>query len=322
MTSRAVAVVAIMLAIAVSAPAQEASYPARQIELVVPFPAGGGADVSARMVAQIASETLGQPIIIQNKAGATGTIGSEYVARAAPDGYTILLATGSTHAVLPAYRSDLPYDTVTSFAPATLVAIIPNMLVVNKKVPAASVAELIAYAKANPGKLNFASSGPGSSLHFAGELFKLMTHTDMTHVAYRGSAPALNDLLAGSVDLVFDNLPVVWPQAQQGNLRALGVATRERTPLAPGVPAIAETLPGFEAVSWVGIVAPAGTPPAIVDKLSQAFGAAVARADITARFKELGFTPARNTPAELAQFIRDDRAKWRRVAREAKLSAQ
>jgi tripartite-type tricarboxylate transporter receptor subunit TctC len=322
MTLRAYAVIAAMLAAAAPVAAEEASYPTRQIELVVPFPAGGGADVSARMVAQIASESLGQPIVIQNKAGATGAIGSEYVARATADGYTILLATGSTHAVLPAYRSDLPYDTVTSFAPATLVAIIPNMLVVSKKVPAATVAELIAYAKANPGKLNYASSGPGSSLHFAGELFKLMTNTDMTHIAYRGSAPALNDLLAGSVDLVFDNMPVVWPQVQQGNLRALGVATRERTPLALDVPAIAETLPGFEAVSWVGIVAPAGTPPAIVDKLSQAFGAAVARLDIGARFKELGFAPARNTPAEFAQFIRDDRAKWQRVAREVKLSAQ
>jgi tripartite-type tricarboxylate transporter receptor subunit TctC len=322
MRLRAGAVIAALLTAVAPAAAQDASYPTRQIELVVPFPAGGGADVSARMVAQVASESLGQPIIIQNKAGATGAIGSEYVARATPDGYTILLATGSTHAVLPAYRSDLPYDTVTSFAPATLVAIIPNMLVVSKKVPAATVAELIGYARANPGKLKYASSGPGSSLHFAGELFKLMTNTDMTHIAYRGSAPALNDLLAGSVDLVFDNMPVVWPQVQQGNLRALGVASRERTPLAPDVPAIAETLPGFEAVSWVGIVAPAGTPPAIVDKLSQAFGAAVARPDIGARFKELGSTPARNAPAELAQFIRDDRAKWQRVAREAKLSAQ
>jgi tripartite-type tricarboxylate transporter receptor subunit TctC len=315
-------VIATFLAFGAQASAQEQSYPARQIELVVPFPAGGGADVSARMVAQIAGESLGQPIIIQNKTGATGAIGSEYVARAQPDGYTLLLATGSTHAVLPAYRTDLPYDTVTGFAPATLVAIIPNMLVVNKKVPASSIAELITYAKENPGKLNYASSGAGSSLHFAGELFKLMTHTDMAHIAYRGSAPALNDLLAGSVDLVFDNMPVVWPQVQQGNLRALGVASRERTPLAPDVPAIAETLPGFEAVSWVGIVAPAGTPPAIVDKLSEAFGAAAVRPDVVARFKELGYTPARNKPAEFAQFIKDDRAKWQRVAREAKLSAQ
>ena len=290
---------------------------------MVPFPAGGGADVSARMVAQVASESWGQPVIIQNKAGATGAIGSEYVARATPDGYTLLLATGSTHAVLPAYRTDLPYDTVTSFAAATLVAIIPNMLVVNpKKVPVSTIAELIKYLKEHPGKVNFASSGPGSSIHFAAELFKLMTRTDMTHVAYRGSAPALNDLLAGNVDLIFDNMPVVWPQVQQGNLKALGVASLQRTALAPDVPAIAETLPGFEAVSWVGIVAPAGTPPAIVEKISQAFGAAVLRADIGARFRELAYVPARNTPAEFTQFIRDDRAKWQRVAREADLVAK
>ena len=303
--------------------AQEQQYPSRRSNCVVPFPAGGGADVGARMVAQIASDSLGQPVVIQNKGGATGAIGSEYVARATPDGYTLLLATGSTHAVLPAYRTDLPYDTVTSFAPATLVAMIPNMLVVNpKKVPVASVAELIKYLKDNPGKLNFASSGPGSSIHFAGELFKLMTKTEMTHVSYRGSAPALTDLLAGSVDLIFDNMPVVWPQVQQGNLRALGVATLERTPLAPQVPAIAETLPGFEAVSWVGIVAPSGTPAAIVDKISQAFGAAVLRPEIVSRFQELGYTPTRNTPAAFTQFIRDDRAKWQRVAREANLSAK
>jgi tripartite-type tricarboxylate transporter receptor subunit TctC len=317
------AVFACALALGAACAEQEQSYPVRQIDLVVPFPAGGGADVSARMVAHIVGECWTQPIVVQNKAGATGAIGSEYVARAAPDGYTLLLATGSTHAVLPAYRADLPYDTVSSFAPATLVAIIPNMLVVNpRNVPAVSVAGLIKYLKDNPGKLNFASSGPGSSLHFAGELFKLMTRTEMTHVPYRGSAPALNDLLAGSVDLIFDNMPVVWPQVQQGNLRALGVATRERSPLAPEVPAIAETLPGFEAVSWVGIVAPAGTPPAIVEKISEAFGAAALRADAVTRFKELGYTPARNTPAGFAQFIRDDRAKWQRVARDADLSAK
>jgi tripartite-type tricarboxylate transporter receptor subunit TctC len=320
-------ILTVLLALGAPVAAQEQgyhqNYPARQIDLVVPFPPGGGADVGARMVAQIASENWVQPIIIQNKAGATGAIGSEYVARATPDGYTLLLATGSTHAVLPAYRADLPYDTVTGFAPATLVAIIPNMLVVNpRKAPVASVAELVKYLKDNPGKLNFASSGPGSSLHFAGELFKLMTHTQMTHVPYRGSAPALNDLLAGSVALVFDNMPVVWPQVQQGNLKALGVATRERTPLAPEVPAIAETVPGFEAVSWIGIVAPAGTPPAIVEKISQGFGAATLRPDVVARFSELGFTPARNTPSEFTQFIRDDRAKWQRVAREADLSAK
>ena len=188
--------------------------------------------------------------------------------------------------------------------------------------PATTVAELVAYAKAQSGKLNFASSGPGSSLHFAGELFKLMTGTDMTHIAYRGSAPALTDLLAGNVDLVFDNLPVVWPQVQQGNLRALGVASLD--PLAAGARGSRHRR---DAAGIRGGVLgrhrrAAGTPPVIVDKISQAFGAAVVRPDIGARFKELGYTPARNTPAEFTQFIRDDRARWQRVAREAKLSAQ
>ena len=313
---------ALVVAPAAAQDSSNPSYPTRPIDLIVPFAPGGGADVSARLVAQVASETLGQPVVVQSKAGATGAIGSEYVARAAPDGYTLLLASGSTHAVLPAYRSDLPYDTVTSFAPATLVAVIPNMLVVNpRKVPVATIAELIAYLRQNPGKLNFASSGPGSSIHFAAELFKLMTGTQMTHVPFRGSGPALADLLAGNVDLIFDNMPVVWPQVQQGALRALGVASLGRTPLAPELPAIAETLPGYEAVSWVGIVAPAGTPPAIVQKVSDAFGAAAVRADIAARFRELGSAPMRNSPAAFTQFIRDDRAKWQRVAREARITA-
>src|SRR3981081_317502 len=206
--------VAALLAAGSPIAAQEQQYPSRQVELVGPFPAGGGADVSARMVAQIAGERLGQPVVRQNKGGPTGAIGSEYVARATPDGYTLLLATGSTHAVLPAHRTDLPTDTVPSVAPATLVALIPNMLVVNpKKVPVASVAELIKYLKDNPGKLNFASSGPGSSIHFAGELFKLMTRKQMTHVSYRGSAPALNDLRAGRGQLTCPKTPGVRPAA-------------------------------------------------------------------------------------------------------------
>ncbi len=303
------------------AAAQE-SYPTRSIELVVPFPAGGATDVIARLASQIVSEQWGQPVVVQNKAGATGALGSEYVARAAPDGYTLLVATGSTHAVLPAYRTDLSYDTVTSFAPATLLATFPNMLVVNpKKLQVASVADLIAYLKANPGKLNFASSGSGGSVHFAGELFKLMTRTEMTHIPYRGSAPALADLLAGAVDLTFDNMTTVWPQVQQGNLRALGVASGERTPLAPEVPAIAETLPGFAATTWVGVVAPAGTPPAIVEKISQAFGAVMQRPEIVKRLAELGAVAGYDKPAEFTDFIREDRSRWQRVAKEANLTA-
>jgi len=207
----------IAIALGATAAAQEANYPTRPIELVVPFPAGGATDVIARLAAQSITEKTGQLVVIQNKAGATGAIGSEYVARATPDGYTLLVATASTHAVLPAYRRDLSYDTVSSFETATLLATFPNLLVVNpKKVPVHTAAELIALLKSKPGQLNFGSSGLGGSVHFAGELFKLMTRTEMLHVPYRGSAPALNDLLAGNVDLVFDNITTVWPQVQRG----------------------------------------------------------------------------------------------------------
>jgi tripartite-type tricarboxylate transporter receptor subunit TctC len=222
--------------------AEEANYPTRRVEIVVPFPAGGATDVIARLAAQMVAQGTHQPMIVDNKTGATGAIGSEFVAHADPD--------------------------VSSFAPATLLATFPNMLVVNpEKVPAKTVAELIALLKSKPGKLSFSSSGTGGSVHFAGELFKYMTKTDMVHVPYRGSAPALNDLLAGNVDLTFDNMTTVWPMVQQGRVRALGLASLERTPFAPDIPAIAETVPGYEALSWVGVVAPAGTPPDIVARI-------------------------------------------------------
>jgi tripartite-type tricarboxylate transporter receptor subunit TctC len=296
----------------------QADYPTRQIEVVVPFPAGGATDVIARMTSRIVSEKLGQPVVIQNKAGATGAIGSEYVAKAKPDGYTLLVATASTHAVLPAYRTDLPYDTVKSFAAVTLLATFPNLLVVNpQKVPSKTVPEFIEYLKSQPGKINFASSGSGSSLHFAGELFKLMSKTNMQHIPYRGSAPALNDLLAGNVDLVFDNMTTVLPQVREGRLRALGVASLKRTPLAPDIPAIAETLPGFEATSWVGVVGPAGVPAPILNKLAAAFHAAMADPEVVTRLKALGATPETDTPAEFQQFILADRSKWIKLAKDA-----
>jgi tripartite-type tricarboxylate transporter receptor subunit TctC len=299
--------------------AQDAKYPARRIDLVVPFPAGGATDVIARLAAQLVFEKTGQPVIVQNKAGATGEVGSEYVSRADPDGYTLLVATASTHAVLPAYHK-LPYDTVTSFEEATLLATFPNMLVVNPdKVSAKTVGELIALLKSKPGQMNFGSSGSGGSVHFAGELFKYMTKTDMVHVPYRGSAPALNDLLAGNVDMTFDNMTTVWPFVQQGKLRALGVASLQRTPLAPDIPAIAETVPGYEALSWVGVVAPAGTPPAIVDRISALFGEAVRAPQVENRLKELGGTSASDTPAEFRKFLTDDRAKWEKLADAANL---
>jgi tripartite-type tricarboxylate transporter receptor subunit TctC len=299
--------------------AQDVNYPTRRIELVVPFPAGGTTDVIARLAAQIVSTKTGQPVIVDNKAGATGAIGSEFVAHAEPDGYTLLIATASTHAVLPAYRK-LSYDTVSSFAPATLLATFPNMLVVNpEKVPVKTVGELIDVLKSKPGKLSFGSSGTGGSVHFAGELFKYMTKTDMVHVPYRGSAPALNDLLAGDVDLTFDNMTTVWPIVQQGRLRALGVASLQRTPLAPDVPAIAETVPGYEAVSWVGLVAPAGAPAAVVDRISQLFGDTMRAPEIQRRLNELGGAAVTDTPEQFKKFIIADRAKWQKLADDANL---
>jgi tripartite-type tricarboxylate transporter receptor subunit TctC len=304
---------------ALPAEADDASsnFPARPIELVVPFAAGGTTDVIARIAAQLVATQWGQGIVVLNKAGATGAIASEYVAHAKADGYTLLVATASTHAILPAYRTNLPYDTVDSFAPATLLTTFPTVLVVNSKVPAKNVAELIELLKNNPNKFNFGSSGTGGSTHFAGELFKLMTKTSMIHVPYKGSAPAMNDLLAGSVQITFDFLTTVMPQVEQGNLRALGVASLERSPLAPTLPAIAETVPGFDVTSWAGIVAPAGTPQAIVDKISKAFGDAIRRPEITKQLGDLGAVAATDTPQEFQQFIRDDRAKWQKIAKEA-----
>ena len=297
-----------------------ARYPDANVELVVPFPAGGTTDVIARLVAQYVSQKWGHPVIVTNKAGATGAIGSEFVARAKPDGYTLLVATASTHAVLPAYRSNLPYDTVTSFAPATLLSTFPNMLVVNPKLPVKSVADLIALLKQKPGKMNFASSGVGGTGHFAGELFKLMTGTNMVHVPYKGSAPALNDLIAGSVDLTIDNMSTVWPMVKQGQLRALGVASLKRAPSAPDVPAIAETVPGFEVTSWVGVVAPAGTPTAVVEKVSKSFADAVNDPAISKKLEELGAEAASDSPDEFKRFIQADREKWKKVAAEAHLT--
>jgi tripartite-type tricarboxylate transporter receptor subunit TctC len=299
------------------------TYPSRVVEFVVPFPAGGSADVIARMASQIVSEQWKQPVVTQNKSGATGALGTELVARANPDGYTLLMATGSTFTVLPAFRPDLPYDPIASFSPATIIATFPNVLVVNpKKVTARTVAELIDYVKKNPGKLNFASTGIGGSAHFTGEMFKLMTGTQITHVPYRGGGPALQDLVAGTVDLTFDNMATVWPQVQQGTLRALGVASRERTPLAPDLPTIAETVPGFEAVAWVGVAAPAGTPKPIVDKIASAYAKAAKQPDLQGRMADLGATGVGNTPEEFTAFLRADRARWERVAKDANLKAQ
>ena len=261
---------ALFVLLALSAAAAAAQpYPSKPIRLVVPFPAGGTTDILAREVGQRLSLSLGQPVVIDNRPGAAGNIGSELVAKSAPDGYTLLMATVGTHAINPNLYARIPYDHVKDFAPVVLVAGVPNVLEVTPSLPVHSVADLINLAKEKPGQINFASSGSGTSIHLSGELFKTMAGVDMTHVPYKGSAPAITDLIGGQVQVMFDNLPSSLQQIKAGKLRAIAVTSAQRAPALPDVPTIAESgLPGFEATSWFGIVAPTGTPPTIIARIN------------------------------------------------------
>ncbi len=290
-------------------PAQ--SYPARAVRIVVPFTPGGATDVIARLVGQKLQEAWGQSVVIDNRAGATGAIGSEIVAKSTPDGYTLLMGTTSTHSVLMTVKK-LPY-TPADFSPVTSVATFPNMLVVHPSVPARNLDEFIALLKANPGKYYFGSSGNGSSIHLSAELFKQMTGTQMTHVPYKGSSQALTDLLAGVIQVEFDNMTTVWPSVKTGKLRALGVTTVQRLPMAPDIPAIAETLKGFEAIIWVGFYGPAGLPPDVAQKISADTRRAVHLSDVEKKLDELGATPVGSAPAEFAAYWKNDLEKWARV---------
>ena len=296
-----------------------AQFPTKPIRLIVPFPPGGATDTIARLVAQKISEEWQQPIIVDNRSGATGAVGSEFVAKASPDGYTILMGTASTHSVSPAVNPKLPYK-LADYAPVSLVATFPNMLVVHPSIPAKSVAELIALLKANPKKYTFGSSGTGGSVHLTGELFMLMTGTEILHVPYKGSAPALNDLLGGQIHMMFDNMTTVWPHVQAGRLRALGVAGMKRSPAAPQVPAIAEFVPGFEGNSWVGFFAPARTPPDIVRKLSVVAQRVVALPDIAHKLRDLGAEGVGSTPDSFTAFVQKDTDKWHKVAAAARVT--
>ena len=300
------------------ASAQAPAYPTKPVRIVVPFPAGGATDILARAVAQKLTETWGQAFVVDNRPGAGGNIGSELVAKAAPDGYTLEMGTVGTHAINASLYAKMPYDHVKDFAPIILVAGVPNVLVVNPAVPVNSVQELIAYAKANPGKLNFASSGSGTSIHLSGELFKVMAGVQMTHIPYKGSAPALADLLGGQVQLMFDNLPPSLPQIKGGKLRALGVTSAARAPALPDTPTIAESgLPGFEASSWFGLLAPAGTPPAIIAKLNTEIAKWLASPEAREKLVAIGANIAGGTPEDFARHIRVETAKWAKVVKES-----
>ena len=307
---------ALSLSIAFFASAQAPAYPTKPIRLVVPFPAGGTTDILARAVAQRLTEAWGQPVVVDNRPGAGGNIGSELVAKSTPDGYTLEMGTVGTHAINPSLYAKMPYDHVKDFAPVILVAGVPNVLVVNPAVPAQSVAELIAYAKANPGRLNFASSGSGTSIHLSGELFKVMAGVDMMHVPYKGSSPALADLLGGQVQLMFDNLPSSLAQIKAGKLRALAVTSATRAAALPDVPTIAESgLPGFEASSWFGVLAPAGTPPAIVAKLNAEIDKWLATPEAKEKMLGQGANAAGGTPEDFARHIQIETAKWAKVVK-------
>jgi tripartite-type tricarboxylate transporter receptor subunit TctC len=292
------------------------AWPAKPVRIVVPFPPGGTTDILARAAGLRMTEAWGQPVVIDNRPGAAGNIGAELVAKAPNDGYTMLMGTVGTHAINASLYARMPYDHVKDFAPVVLVAAVPNVLVVHPSVPANSVAELVAYGKANPGKLNFASSGSGTSIHLAGELFKVSTGLTMQHVPYKGSAPALTDLVGGQVQLMFDNLPSALPHIKAGRLRALAVTTAARAPALPEVPTVAESgLPGFEASSWFGLLAPAGTPADVIAKVNGELARWIASPEAKERLLAQGANPAGGTQEDFARHIAAETAKWARVVK-------
>jgi tripartite-type tricarboxylate transporter receptor subunit TctC len=301
-------------------PASAQSYPERVVRLIVPFPAGGTVDAIARTVAQQLSESLRQPVVVENRAGGAGSIGSEAVARAAPDGYTLLMGTASTHGTNPAVQKSLPYDPVKDFAPVALVATTPYILVVNPAVPAATTAELLALVRAQPGKLNYGSYGTGSSNHLATELFRALTGADIVHVPYKGGAPAMTDLLAGQVQLMFDVFTTSSPHLRSGKLKLLGVGALRRSTLAPDTPTLVEAgVAGFEAGTFFGIFAPAGTPRDIVDRLNAEVNRALGTPEMKERLAAAGAEPGGGQPGELGQLVAVEVAKWTRLVRERNL---
>jgi len=293
-------------------------YPTRVIRYVVPFPPAGATDILARWVAEKISPVLGQPVVVENRPGAAGGVGTELVAKSPPDGYTILMATAATHSINNTLYPGLAWDAVRDFAPIGLVALVPNILVVNNALPVRSVKELIAYARANPDKLTHGSPGNGSTSHLSMELFKSLTGTRMIHVPYKGSAPVLADLTGGQISLTMDNIPVYLPHAQAGKIRALAVGSAKRAPAAPDLPTAEEAgVPGLIAVSWFGLVAPARAPQRVVDQLSKETARILKLPDVHKRISDLGAEPVGSTPQEYAAFIKSEINKWRKVIQAA-----
>ena len=308
-----------MLAVASSlAYAQSAVYPNKPVRWVVPFPPGGSADIMGRMIGQDLAKALGQQVVIENRAGASAIVGSEYVAKSPADGYTLLQANVSQMTIHPSLYPRLPYDPLKDFAPVTVLGIVTSVMVTTPSLPVASVRDLVAMAKKRPGQLNFTSSGAGSSTHLTGELLKQRAGIAMTHINYKGSGPALTDVMAGFVEIMFENLPSALPFINANKLKVLAVTGKDRSPVLKSVPTLAESgFPGFDMVSWQALVAPAGTPRAVVDRLNAEVAKVLKTPEMKEKMTGLGTDIVANSPEQFAQYLREETAKWSKIVRDA-----
>ncbi len=317
MLAQAVVIVSVVLA-AMPSLATAQAYPAKPIRWISPWPAGGANDIFSRAIGQKIGESLGQQVLVDNRPGAAGTIGTDIAAKAPADGYTLVMGSSPTHAIAPALYPALPYDPLRDFSAVTLVGSVPNVLVLHPSVPAKTVKEFIAVAKARPGKLNFASTGNGTSQHLSAELFKFMAGLDMVHIPYKGTAPALTELVAGQVDLAFENMPALIPHIQAGRLRALAVTTTKRSAVMPELPTIAEAaLPGYDASVWFGVFAPAGTPRPVVDRLHGEILKALQTQDLKSRMVAMGTDVSGIGPDDFSAYVRKEIPKWANLVKAA-----
>jgi tripartite-type tricarboxylate transporter receptor subunit TctC len=319
----ALSLAATLAILAPHAAAAADAYPAKPLRFVVAFPPGGGTDIIARSIAQKLAERIAQQVVVDNRPGAGGNIGTDMVAKSAPDGYTLLMGSAGPLAINASLFGKMPFDPIKDLAPVTLAASTPNVLVVHPALRAATLKELIALAKARPGEINFASSGHGTPAHLAGELFNLMAGVKMVHVPYKGAAPALADLLGGQVQIMFSTMPPALPHVRDGKLRALAVTSAKRSPAAPELPTVDETaLPGFEANTWHGVVVPAGTPSAVVARLNREIVAILHLPDVVERFSSQGAEALGSTPEEFAAYIKSETLKWAKVVRDSGAKAE
>lgn len=309
-----------LLLVCLAAPLWAQTYPVKPVRLLVPFPAGGATDILARALSQKLGEKLGQPVVVENRPGAGGTIGADAASKAAPDGYTLLLATSSTHSIGPAINPKIPYNAETDFTPIAYVASSPNIVLVPNSSPARTMREFIDYARKNPGRLNYASSGNGTIVHLSTEYFKAASNTFILHIPYRGTALAMPDLISGKVDVLFDSLVTGLPHVKDGKLRALAVTSLKPSALAPDLPTVASVLPGYESTTWFGLYGPKGLAADITAKVNQAANAALAEADVKERFARLGAEPTGGTPQAFASLVRTDTGKWKKIITERKIT--